>query len=99
MLKAALLGLISFYRKGISPLTPPSCRFTPTCSAYAAEAVERFGPLRGGWLATRRILRCHPFGGKGYDPVPGSGAPGRSAQARAAGERHPADSASQWGQP
>jgi putative membrane protein insertion efficiency factor len=70
MLKALLLGLISFYRKGISPLTPPSCRFSPTCSAYAEQAIGRFGPVRGTWLAVRRILRCHPFGGSGFDPVP-----------------------------
>lgn len=65
-----MLGVIRFYRKGISPFTPPSCRFTPSCSAYAQEAVERRGSLRGGWLAFRRVLRCHPWGGWGYDPVP-----------------------------
>jgi putative membrane protein insertion efficiency factor len=67
-----LLGLIDFYRKGISPLTPPSCRFTPTCSAYAREAIERFGAIRGGWLFLKRFARCHPFGGYGFDPVPSS---------------------------
>lgn len=65
-----MLAVIGFYRKGISPFTPPSCRYTPTCSAYAFEAVERFGALRGGWMAMRRILRCHPWGRWGYDPVP-----------------------------
>ena len=62
--------LIQFYRTCISPLTPPSCRYTPTCSQYALEALRRHGLLRGGWLAMRRILRCHPWGGSGYDPVP-----------------------------
>ena len=67
-----LLILIRFYRRAISPGLPPSCRFTPTCSAYAEEAVTRYGAARGGWLALRRLLRCHPFGGSGYDPVPGA---------------------------
>ena len=71
MLGKALLGLIRIYQRGISPLSPPSCRFTPTCSVYAAEAIERHGPLRGSWLATKRVFRCHPFGKWGYDPVPG----------------------------
>ena len=62
--------LIRFYQVCISPLTPPSCRFTPTCSQYALEAVEKYGALKGGWLALRRILRCHPFHAGGYDPVP-----------------------------
>ncbi len=66
-----LLSIIRFYRRWISPMTPPSCRFTPTCSAYAEEAVHRHGAARGGWLALRRLLRCHPFGSSGYDPVPG----------------------------
>ena len=65
-----MLKLIAFYRNCISPFTPPTCRFTPTCSEYAMEAIRRYGPLRGGWLALKRILRCHPFGGSGYDPVP-----------------------------
>ncbi len=67
-----LLSVIRFYRRAISPSLPPSCRFTPTCSAYAEEAVRRHGARSGGWLALRRILRCHPFGGSGYDPVPGT---------------------------
>ncbi|HUE77602.1 MAG TPA: membrane protein insertion efficiency factor YidD [Longimicrobiales bacterium] len=67
-----LLTLVRFYRRAISPLLPASCRFTPTCSAYAEEAIRRHGPARGGWLAVRRLARCHPFGGSGYDPVPGN---------------------------
>lgn len=77
MLRALLLGLIGLYRKGVSPLTPPVCRFTPTCSAYAGEAIERHGAARGSWLALRRILRCHPLGGRGYDPVPRPRGPAR----------------------
>lgn len=65
-----MLALIAFYRNCISPLLPPTCRYTPTCSQYAVEAIQKYGPLKGGWLALRRILRCHPFGGSGYDPVP-----------------------------
>ena len=65
-----LLIPIYFYRVCISPLTPPSCRFTPTCSAYAVEAIKKHGPVKGLYLAVRRILRCHPWGGSGYDPVP-----------------------------
>ena len=65
-----LLLPIYFYKGAISPLTPPSCRFTPSCSTYAIEAIRRQGPLRGLYLAIRRILRCHPWGGSGYDPVP-----------------------------
>lgn len=70
MPRRLILWLIRLYQAGISPLLPPACRFTPSCSEYAAGAVERFGALRGGWLAVRRIFRCHPFGGRGPDPVP-----------------------------
>ena len=66
----AVSGSIRFYRRFLSPLKPPSCRYYPSCSHYAAEAVERHGPLRGLGLAARRLLRCHPWGGSGYDPVP-----------------------------
>ena len=72
-MKNFLLFLIRFYRKHISPARPPSCRFLPTCSAYALEAIEVHGALRGSWLALRRILRCHPFHKDRsfvYDPVP-----------------------------
>jgi putative membrane protein insertion efficiency factor len=70
MLARVLLILIRGYRSGVSPLLPPACRYTPTCSAYAAEAIARYGAARGSWLALRRLLRCHPWGGTGYDPVP-----------------------------
>lgn len=70
MLASLLLGLIRLYQRAISPLFPPVCRFQPTCSAYATQAIQRHGALKGAWLALRRILRCHPFGGHGYDPVP-----------------------------
>lgn len=69
-MKILLIWLIKGYRTLISPLLPAVCRFQPTCSGYAIEAIERFGALRGGWLAVRRILRCHPFHPGGYDPVP-----------------------------
>ncbi len=61
---------VYFYRACISPMLPPACRYVPTCSQYAVEAVMKHGILRGGWLALKRILRCHPWGGSGYDPVP-----------------------------
>ena len=70
-MKQILLTLIRFYRKCISPYTPPACRFTPTCSQYGLEAIEKYGALKGGWLTVKRICRCHPFyKGDWYDPVP-----------------------------
>lgn len=71
-MKTIFLLLIRVYQKCISPLFLPSCRFYPTCSAYAYEAVKKFGALKGGYLAVRRILRCHPFSKGGVDPVPDS---------------------------
>ena len=65
-----MLAMIAFYRTCISPLLPPACRYTPTCSQYAQEAIKKYGPFKGGWLALKRILRCNPWGGSGYDPVP-----------------------------
>lgn len=70
IVRSAAILPIRFYQLGISPLTPPSCRFVPTCSQYAVEAIRRHGVVRGGWLAIKRLLRCHPWGGSGYDPVP-----------------------------
>lgn len=64
------LGLIRFYQRFISPLTPPSCIYTPTCSQFGYEAIARYGLLRGGWLTARRIARCHPWAQGGSDPVP-----------------------------
>lgn len=70
VLSTLLLLPIFFYRAVISPLTPPSCRYTPTCSKYAIEAIRKHGPIKGFLLAIKRISRCHPWGGSGYDPVP-----------------------------
>ena len=72
-MKGLLIRLITFYREKISPTRPPCCRFIPTCSADELEAVERYGAVKGGWLALRRILKCHPFHRQKsvqYDPVP-----------------------------
>lgn len=69
-MKKLLIGLIRLYQRAISANKPPTCRFTPTCSAYAIEAIQRFGAIRGTGLAVWRILRCNPWGGHGYDPVP-----------------------------
>ena len=70
-MKRLLLGLIHFYQRFISPYLPPRCRYIPTCSQYAAEAIEKYGVRKGGWLAFKRLMRCHPFHkGNFYDPVP-----------------------------
>ena len=71
-MKHILIALVRFYQKYISPLTPPTCRYVPTCSQYALEALQKYGALKGGWLAIKRICRCHPFhkGHDFYDPVP-----------------------------
>ena len=80
-----LLALIAFYRRWLSPalhvISPGGCRYAPTCSEYAATAIATYGPLRGSWLALRRLLRCHPFARGGYDPVPlDSGSDGSSSK-------------------
>lgn len=64
------MGIIRFYQIVISPLTPPSCRFYPTCSHYGLEAINRFGPIKGSWLTIKRIVKCQPFHPGGFDPVP-----------------------------
>jgi putative membrane protein insertion efficiency factor len=69
-LKYVLMGLIRLYKITLSPLLPSSCRFTPTCSVYGYQAIEKYGAVKGGWMAIRRIARCHPFNPGGYDPVP-----------------------------
>jgi uncharacterized protein len=70
VVKSIALWIIRFYRNYISPVLPPSCRFTPTCSHYTYEAIAKYGFLKGGWLGVKRIGRCHPFSPGGYDPVP-----------------------------
>lgn len=70
ILSFPFIALIKLYQWVISPLLGPKCRFTPTCSQYAIEALKKYGPLKGGWLTLRRISRCHPWGGHGVDPVP-----------------------------
>ncbi|MEN7546907.1 membrane protein insertion efficiency factor YidD [Rapidithrix thailandica] len=72
LFKKVMLGLVRFYQLGISPMLPAACRYTPTCSQYAIEAIEKHGPWKGLWLSLKRISRCHPWGGSGYDPVPES---------------------------
>ena len=68
-LRKASVGLIHLYRRYLSPMLPPSCRYSPSCSLYAAQAIEKYGVPRGSWMGVRRILRCHPFARGGYDPV------------------------------
>lgn len=68
-MKRLVLGVIRFYQLGISPLLPPACKYYPTCSQYGYDAIEKYGVVKGGWLAAWRILRCNPFSKGGYDPV------------------------------
>ncbi|MBT9149161.1 MAG: putative membrane protein insertion efficiency factor [Dehalococcoidia bacterium] len=70
MMKDIALGLINFYRRVVSPLTPPSCRYLPTCSQYGHESISKYGVFKGGWLTARRVVRCNPFARGGVDPVP-----------------------------
>lgn len=70
MLKGIAIALVKFYQAAIRPMLPNACRYTPSCSAYSIEAIQKYGALKGGWLGLKRILRCHPWGGHGYDPVP-----------------------------
>ena len=70
LIVAILILPVRFYQLAISPMLPPSCRYVPTCSQYTIEALRKHGPVKGLWLAVIRILRCHPWGGSGYDPVP-----------------------------
>lgn len=70
LLKRIIIALIRFYQLALSPLKQPTCRFSPTCSQYSIEAIERFGVIKGTYLSVRRILKCHPFHEGGYDPVP-----------------------------
>lgn len=79
ILAKPLLGLVWLYRNGVSPLLGVTCRFEPSCSEYAVEALKRYGAFKGGWLTLKRIGRCHPWGGSGYDPVPGTGTGGKPA--------------------
>jgi putative membrane protein insertion efficiency factor len=79
MIKALLIAVVRCYKRVLSPLLPPACRFTPTCSIYAVEALSRHGAWRGSLLSARRLCRCHPWGGHGYDPVPPAPSDSREA--------------------
>ncbi|RMG28838.1 MAG: membrane protein insertion efficiency factor YidD [Bacteroidetes bacterium] len=70
VLKQLFIFLIRFYQGAISPFFPAACRYTPTCSEYSIQAIRKYGPIKGSWLGLKRILRCHPWGGHGHDPVP-----------------------------
>lgn len=81
LLALPLIALVRFYQIVISPLTPPTCRYYPSCSSYAVTALQRFGPLKGTWLAVRRVLRCHPWAPGGVDHVPPRAEPGPAPDA------------------
>jgi putative membrane protein insertion efficiency factor len=82
-LAAPLIGAIVFYQRVISPMTPPTCRYYPSCSAYALTAIQRFGPFKGTWLAVKRLVRCHPWTAGGVDHVPAAPAARQGASASA----------------
>jgi hypothetical protein len=92
-LALALKGLVHLYRWTLSPFIGHGCRFRPTCSEYAIEAINRHGGLKGGWLAVRRLARCHPWGGAGFDPVPGSAMPRADDRPTDRSDRPPPDTA------
>jgi putative membrane protein insertion efficiency factor len=92
-LALALKGLVHLYRWTLSPFIGHGCRFRPTCSEYAIEAINHHGGLKGGWLAVRRLARCHPWGGAGFDPVPGSAMPRADDRPTDRSDRPPPDSA------
>ena len=85
MMRKAALGLITLYQRAVSPYWPASCRYAPTCSNYAREAVSAHGTAKGGWLAAKRLARCGPWGGSGYDPVPSAPTAEPSAEKKNAG--------------
>jgi putative membrane protein insertion efficiency factor len=87
MITRVLLSGLRGYKRWISPLLPPACRYLPTCSEYAQEALIQHGVVRGSWLATRRLCRCHPWGGHGYDPVPLRKGEGQRAEEKGEGQR------------
>ena len=89
MIARVLIGAVRFYQLAVSPWTPPACRFTPTCSAYAIDALREHGAARGLWLAVRRVARCHPWGGYGYDPVPPPGPPSEVSEPLGTPSRSP----------
>jgi len=68
-INAPFIGIIKFYQYTLSPLLPNSCRYTPTCSQYTSQAIHKYGPIKGTWLGIKRLSRCHPWGGSGYDPL------------------------------
>ncbi len=88
LLGSFFILLIRVYQGAISPYLMPACRYSPSCSAYGVEAIRIHGPFKGGWMALKRISRCHPWGGSGYDPVPGSNDEGKGTKEEGRGMRN-----------